>query len=122
MRKIDDIINDRAEIEQSLKRHKDAMKVLEEKKQEIDGELMKKFEQEGTTSSGTTTANCTVVEESYPRLSDAEVFFDHIRESGDYSLLYKRVGLKAWREYHAMYGNPPGVEESTMKKVTIKLK
>ena len=33
MRKIDDIINDRAEIEQSLKRHKDAIKVLEEKKQ-----------------------------------------------------------------------------------------
>ena len=83
MRKIDDIINDRAEIEQSLKRHKDAIKVLEEKKQEIDGELIKKFEQEGTTSSGTTTANCVVVEESYPRLSDAEVFFDHIRESGD---------------------------------------
>lgn len=122
MRKIDDIINDRAEIEQSLKQHKNAIKILEEKKQEIDGELMKKFEQEGTTSSGTTTANCTVVEESYPRLENAEVFFDHVSESRDYSLLYKRVGVKAWREYHVMYGNPPGVEESTMKKVTIKLK
>lgn len=121
MRITEDIIKDREELERNLKNHKDAIRVLDDKKQEIDNELIQKFEQEGQTFGGTKTAKCTVVEESYPRLSDAGAFFDHIRESGDYSLLYKRVGLKAWREYHVMYGNPPGVEESTVKKVTIKL-
>ena len=122
MRITDEIINDRAAVEKSLKAHKEAMKILEEKKQLLDSELIAKMDKEGQDLAGTSMAKCTIVEESYPRLENAEAFFDHVSESKDYSLLYKRVGVKAWREYHVMYGNPPGVEESTTKKVTIKLK
>ena len=42
MRITDEIINDRAAVEKSLKAHKEAMKILEEKKQLLDSELIAK--------------------------------------------------------------------------------
>jgi|TARA_R110000823_G_scaffold315082_1_gene445688 hypothetical protein len=122
MKILEELIKKRTEIELSSKNHKDALKVLEGLKIEIDRELMEKMDAEGIQLSSANGSFVSIIEEKYPRLVDADAFFDYVRESGDYSLLYKRVGLRAWRECVEVQGNPPGVEESTMKKLNIKIK
>ena len=74
---------------------------------------------QGLTRTANDMSSVTVKEDSVPEVVDWDVFYEHIQETGEFSLLHRRVSSAAWNE-SVKIKDVPGVKATQLRKSNLR--
>lgn len=116
------LIEQRGKIKEAKADLNDQLKDWNELERQVDSALIKKMEEADTNkaSSPNGHGSVTISEDTVAEVLDWDVFHDHIRQTGDFSLLQRRVAVTAFREALSLQGAIPGLAERKIKKVNYR--
>lgn len=120
MREAADLVDQIYALGETIKDHEANIAALKQDAQRKEDRLRLLVEGTGLTEIAGALARATFTTESVPRVYDWQSLYEHIKESGSFDLLHKRIGVKAWQERVLAGMYVPGVEQVVIPKVGIK--
>jgi hypothetical protein len=89
---------------------KKVMEALEVKEQELKTELIADLKASGSTASGGKTAVAKLVIKQEPSAGNWDALYAHIRNTGEFELLYRRINPASIKERKDVGVDVPGIE------------
>jgi hypothetical protein len=120
MMNINELIARRSEIKKDMEHLNKVLKDLRQQQDDIDVELMKKMDAEGLTRTANSEASVSINEETVPNVLEWDDLYNHIINTGDFSLIQRRVSSTAYRELLKLGEAVPGVEPRTVRKINFR--
>lgn len=113
------LIRRRSEIKESKSSLNEQLKAFNEEESLVDSALIKQLEaaQSNKASSPEGYGSVTLSEDTVAEVLDWDEFHHHILETGDFSLLQRRVSVTSFREAINLQGAIPGLAPRTIKKI-----
>ena len=116
---IDNLIRQKLEHREEIEIINKQLKKIKEKDRLLDAILIEKMDAQGLTRTANNMSSVTVKEDSVPEVVDWDVFYEHIQETGEFSLLHRRVSSAAWNE-SVKIKDVPGVKATQLRKVNLR--
>ena len=116
---IDNLIRQKLEHREEVEIINKQLKKIKEKDRLLDAILIEKMDAQGLTRTANDMSSVTVKEDSVPEVVDWDVFYEHIQETGEFSLLHRRVSSAAWNE-SVKIKDVPGVKATQLRKVNLR--
>ncbi len=116
---IDNLIRQKLEHREEMEIINKQLKKIKEKDRLLDAILIEKMDAQGLTRTANDMSSVTVKEDSVPEVVDWDVFYEHIQETGEFSLLHRRVSSAAWNE-SVKIKDVPGVKATQLRKVNLR--
>ena len=116
---IDNLIRQKLEHREEIEIINKKLKKIKEKDRLLDAILIEKMDAQGLTRTANDMSSVTVKEDSVPEVVDWDVFYEHIQETGEFSLLHRRVSSAAWNE-SVKIKDVPGVKATQLRKVNLR--
>lgn len=102
--------------------HENEIKMLNQTMAEEEENILAMLQEVGTTISSGAAATVSITEQVLPIIDDAEAFFDHIQETGDFHLLERRPSARAYREMLEAGEDVPGLRKFVKRKLSLRTK
>tara|TARA_B100000519_G_scaffold189152_1_gene187343 strand:+ start:184 stop:576 length:393 start_codon:yes stop_codon:yes gene_type:complete len=116
---IDNLIRQKLEHREEVEIINKQLKKIKEKDRLLDAILIEKMDAQGLTRTANDMSSVTVKEDSVPEVVDWDVFYEHIQETGEFSLLHRRVSSAAWNE-SVKIKDVPGVKATQLRKINLR--
>lgn len=116
---IDNLIRQKLEHREEIEIINKQLKKIKEKDRLLDAILIEKMDAQGLTRTANDMSSVTIKEDSVPEVVDWDVFYEHIQETGEFSLLHRRVSSAAWNE-SVKIKDVPGVKATQLRKVNLR--
>ena len=82
---------ERKSIKTQMEKLNSELKGLREQENDIDLQLLKKLDSEGLKKTANEVASVSIKEETVPDVHDWDALYEHIKQTGDFSLIQRRV-------------------------------
>ena len=116
---IDSLIKQKLEHREEIELLNKELRRIKEKDRMLDAILIEKMDAQGLTRTANDVSSITVKEDSVPEVIDWDVFYEHIQETGEFSLLHRRISSAAWNE-SVKLKDVPGVKATQLRKVNLR--
>ena len=116
---IDSLIKQKLEHREEIELLNKELRRIKEKDRMLDAILIEKMDAQGLTRTANDVSSITVKEDSVPEVIDWDVFYEHIQETGEFSLLHRRISSAAWNE-SVKIKDVPGVKATQLRKVNLR--
>ena len=116
---IDNLIRQKLEHREETELLSKRLRRIKERDRLLDAILIEKMDAQGLTRTANDESSITVKEDSVPEVVDWDVFYEHIQETGEFSLLHRRVSSAAWNE-SVKIKDVPGVKATQLRKVNLR--
>ena len=120
VRTIDELIDRKKSIKSQMEKLNNELKGLREKENNIDLELLKKLDTEGLKKTANEVASVSIKEETVPDVHDWDALYAHIIQTGDFSLIQRRVSSTAYRELLKLGENVPGLQPREIRRINFR--
>ena len=117
---INQLIEKRAEVKQSMEALNRELKDLRQTQDEIDVLLLKKMDAEGLSRTANDKASVSINEDVVPDVTDWDQVYQHITETQDFSLVQRRISSTAYKELLKLGENVPGLQPRTIRRVNFR--
>lgn len=117
---INELISQRALVKSEIDGVNKVLKDLRQRQDELDVELMKRLDAEGLARTANSEASVSINEEVVPDVQDWDQLYEHVINTGDFSLIQRRVSSTAYRELLKMGEAVPGLEPRTVRKINFR--
>ena len=96
-----------------------AVAALEAKEHELKAQLIAAFKAEGSTASGGKTAIAKLVVKQEPSAGNWDSLYAHIRNTGEFELLYRRINPASIKERKDVGVDVPGIEWFPVESLSL---
>lgn len=120
VRTIDELIDRKKSIKSQMEKLNAELKGLREQENDIDLELLKKLDTEGLKKTANEVASVSIKEETVPDVHDWDALYAHIIQTGDFSLIQRRVSSTAYRELLKLGENVPGLQPREIRRINFR--
>jgi hypothetical protein len=120
VRTIDELIDRKKSIKSQMEKLNNELKGLREQENNIDLELLKKLDTEGLKKTANEVASVSIKEETVPDVHDWDALYAHIIQTGDFSLIQRRVSSTAYRELLKLGENVPGLQPREIRRINFR--
>lgn len=117
---IDELIDRKKSIKTQMEKLNSELKGLREQENDIDLELLKKLDTEGLKKTANEVASVSIKEETVPDVHDWDALYEHIKQTGDFSLIQRRVSSTAYRELLKLGENVPGLQPREIRRINFR--
>lgn len=117
---INQLIEKRAEVKASMEITNQELKRLRETQDQIDVLLLKKMDAEGLSRTANDKASVSINEDVVPEVTDWDQIYQHIINTGDFSLVQRRVSSTAYKELLKLGEDVPGMQPRTIRRVNFR--
>ena len=115
-----ELIDERASNKEQLDLLNKQIKELKQHEQLLDVLLLKKMDAEGLSRTANGIASASINEDTVPEITDWEAVFEHINQTGDYSLMQRRMSSVAYKEVLKLGEEVPGVKPRTVRRINFR--
>ena len=95
---------------------------LKRSQRELEATLMTKLDQQGVDRVGNDVCTVSLKKEIVPTVEDWEAVQRHVRDTGQFELLQKRMSAVAYRELRSMNLDVPGVKATELTRINFRSK
>ena len=120
VRTIDELIDRKKSIKTQMEKLNSELKGLREQENDIDLQLLKKLDSEGLKKTANEVASVSIKEETVPDVHDWDALYEHIKQTGDFSLIQRRVSSTAYRELLKLGENVPGLQPRVIRRINFR--
>tara|TARA_B100001287_G_scaffold265480_1_gene258437 strand:+ start:416 stop:808 length:393 start_codon:yes stop_codon:yes gene_type:complete len=120
VRTIDELIDRKKSIKNQMEKLNSELKGLREQENDIDLQLLKKLDTEGLKKTANEVASVSIKEETVPDVHDWDALYEHIKQTGDFSLIQRRVSSTAYRELLKLGENVPGLQPREIRRINFR--
>lgn len=120
VRTIDELIDRKKSIKTQMEKLNSELKGLREQENDIDLQLLKKLDTEGLKKTANEVASVSIKEETVPDVHDWDALYEHIKQTGDFSLIQRRVSSTAYRELLKLGENVPGLQPREIRRINFR--
>ena len=120
VRTIDELIDRKKSIKTQMEKLNSELKGLREQENDIDLQLLKKLDSEGLKKTANEVASVSIKEETVPDVHDWDALYEHIKQTGDFSLIQRRVSSTAYRELLKLGENVPGLKPREIRRINFR--
>ena len=120
VRTIDELIDRKKSIKTQMEKLNSELKGLREQENDIDLQLLKKLDSEGLKKTANEVASVSIKEETVPDVHDWDALYEHIKQTGDFSLIQRRVSSTAYRELLKLGENVPGLQPREIRRINFR--
>ena len=117
---LNQLIEQTASVRKEIESLNKQLKDLNARQDDLDWALMKKMDSEGLSRTSNDSFTVSVKEEVMPQVEDWEEVYQVIRDSGDFSLVQRRVSAAAYRELLKLGEQIPGIKPVTVRKINFR--
>lgn len=117
---INELIEKRAEVKQSIDSLNRELKVLRETQDNLDVLLLKKMDAEGLSRTANQQASVSINEDTVPDVTDWEEVHQHVIATGDFSLIQRRISSTAYKELLKLGEAVPGLQPRTVRRINFR--
>ena len=114
------IIDERAMIKAQMDGLNKRLKEFREALDQVDRLLLKKMDDEGLSRTANSMASVSINEDIVPDVTDWDKLYEHVQETGDFSLIQRRVSSTAYRELLKLGEQVPGLESRTIRRINFR--
>ena len=120
VRTIDELIDRKKSIKTQMEKLNSELKGLREQENDIDLQLLKKLDSEGLKKTANEVASVSIKEETVPDVHDWDALYEHIKQTGDFSLIQRRVSSTAYSELLKLGENVPGLQPRVIRRINFR--
>ena len=114
------IIDERALIKAQMDGLNKRLKEFREALDQVDRLLLKKMDNEGLSRTANDMASVSINEDIVPDVTDWDKLYEHVQETGDFSLIQRRGSSTAYRELLKLGEQVPGLESRTIRRINFR--
>ena len=114
------IIDERAMIKAQMDGLNKRLKEFREALDQVDRLLLKKMDDEGLSRTANNMASVSINEDIVPDVTNWDALYEHVQETGDFSLIQRRVSSTAYRELLKLGEQVPGLESRTIRRINFR--
>ena len=114
------IIDERAMIKAQMDGLNKRLKEFREALDQVDRLLLKKMDNEGLSRTANDMASVSINEDIVPDVTNWDKLYEHVQETGDFSLIQRRVSSTAYRELLKLGEQVPGLESRTIRRINFR--
>ena len=114
------IIDERALIKAQMDGLNKRLKEFREALDQVDRLLLRKMDNEGLNRTANSLASVSINEDIVPDVTDWDKLYEHVQETGDFSLIQRRVSSTAYRELLKLGEQVPGLESRTIRRINFR--
>lgn len=114
------IIDERAMIKAQMDGLNKRLKEFREALDQVDRLLLKKMDNEGLSRTANDMASVSINEDIVPDVTNWDALYEHVQETGDFSLIQRRVSSTAYRELLKLGEQVPGLESRTIRRINFR--
>jgi len=117
---VNQLINERAKVKDSMDKLNRELKELRAESDYIDVLLLKKMDTEGLSRTANDSASVSINEDTVPEVTDWDELYKHVTETQDFSLIQRRVSSTAYKEILKLGDGVPGLQPRTVRRVNFR--
>lgn len=117
---LNELIEKRAEIKKEMDVRNAELKDLRAIQDDLDFQLIKRLDADGVARTANKLASVSIAETEVPESEDWDAVYSHIMETGDFSILQKRMSSTACREMWKLGETIPGVQPRTVRRINFR--
>lgn len=117
---INDLIEKRAQLKEQQDTLNKELKELRAAQDEIDVQLLKKMDAEGLSRTANQIASVSINEDTVPEVTDWDQVYDHVIQTGDFSLMHRRISSTAYKELLKLGQGVPGLAPRIVRKINFR--
>lgn len=117
---INELIEARSELKDQMADLNSQLKDCNKKKDELDRELMHRLDEQGLARTANDKASVSINTDTVPDVTDWDALYAHVTETGDFSLLQKRVSSAAYKELLKLGENIPGLSPREIRRINFR--
>ena len=117
---INDLIEKRAQLKAQQDTLNKELQQLRAAQDEIDVQLLKKMDAEGLSRTANQIASVSINEDTVPEVTDWDQVYDHVIQTGDFSLMHRRISSTAYKELLKLGQGVPGLAPRTVRKINFR--
>lgn len=114
------IIDERASLKAQMDGLNKRLKEFREALDQVDRLLLKKMDDEGLNRTANSLASVSINEDIVPDVTNWDKLYEHVQETGDFSLIQRRVSSTAYRELLKLGEQVPGLESRTIRRINFR--
>ena len=114
------IIDERAMIKAQMDGLNKRLKEFREALDQVDRLLLRKMDNEGLNRTANSLASVSINEDIVPDVTNWDKLYEHVQETGDFSLIQRRVSSTAYRELLKLGEQVPGLESRTIRRINFR--
>lgn len=115
-----ELIDERASNKEQLDLLNKQIKELKQHEQLLDVLLLKKMDEEGLSRTANGVASASINETTVPEVTDWDAVFEHVSQTGDYSLIKRGMSTVAYRDILKLGEDVPGVKPRTVRRINFR--
>tara|TARA_R100001377_G_scaffold79470_2_gene57777 strand:- start:1010 stop:1387 length:378 start_codon:yes stop_codon:yes gene_type:complete len=119
---INELLDDLYSIRTEVKSLQEQESELKRSQRELEATLMTKLDQQGVDRVGNDVCTVSLKKEIVPTVEDWEAVQRHVRDTGQFELLQKRMSAVAYRELRSMNLDVPGVKATELTRINFRSK
>ena len=119
---INELLDDLYSIRTEVKSLQEQESELKRSQRELEATLMTKLDQQGVDRVGNDVCTVSLKKEIVPTVEDWEAVQRHVRDTGQFELLQKRMSAVAYRELRSMNLDVPGVKATELTRMNFRSK
>ena len=117
---INELIEKRAEVKQSMDSFNRELKVLRETQDHLDVLLLKKMDAEGLSRTANQQASVSINEDTVPDVTNWEEVQQYVIATEDFSLIQRRISSTAYKELLKLGEAVPGLQPRTIRRINFR--
>ena len=117
---INELIEKRAEVKQSMDSLNRELKVLRETQDHLDVLLLKKMDAEGLSRTANQQASVSINEDTVPDVTNWEEVKQYVIATEDFSLIQRRISSTAYKELLKLGEAVPGLQPRTIRRINFR--
>ena len=114
------IIDERAMIKAQMDGLNKRLKEFREALDQVDRLILRKMDNEGLNRTANSLASVSINEDIVPDVTNWDKLYEHVQETGDFSLIQRRVSSTAYRELLKLGEQVPGLESRTIRRINFR--
>lgn len=119
---IDDLLDTLTSTRGEIKALQEVEKKLKSRQRELEATLMVRLDQQGIDRVGNEVCTVSLKKEIVPTVEDWDKVQQHVRDTGQFELLQKRMSATAYRELRTMNLDVPGVKPTELTRINFRSK
>jgi|TARA_R100000900_G_scaffold59933_2_gene48358 hypothetical protein len=119
---IDNLLDTLTSTRGEIKALQEVEKKLKSRQRELEATLMTRLDQQGIDRVGNEVCTVSLKKEIVPTVEDWDKVQQHVRDTGQFELLQKRMSATAYRELRTMNLDVPGVKPTELTRINFRSK
>ena len=119
---IDNLLDTLTSTRGEIKALQEVEKKLKSRQRELEATLMVRLDQQGIDRVGNEVCTVSLKKEIVPTVEDWDKVQQHVRDTGQFALLQKRMSATAYRELRTMNLDVPGVKPTELTRINFRSK